>query len=82
MRRAAVSNSKKKELEDHWKVRITGEGWIIHTASFDEPVLEQAGNGEVLSVTADWCQDSDYGDVLVKMDWRMVIGVTARKVKG
>lgn len=64
------------ELEDHWKVRVvwknsglSGDGsatWTLHTAAWDEPRVCQDGAGEWW-VEADWCQDTEYGDVILTL---------------
>ena len=61
-------------LESHWKVRICGPGWVIHSASWTEP--EYHGTG--LPVDAKWVQDSSYGDVLGYVSWAEVIALSWR----
>lgn len=67
-------------LKPHYKVRLSLQGALIHTASWDEPVItkDQEHSRLLWHVTANWVQDSEYGDVIGFIHWSNVNAVTWR----
>ena len=62
-------------LEPHYKVRVVLPGAIVHLASWDQPQNDQLDD-EMWS--ADWIDDSEYGDTIGFIDWSEVRAVTWR----
>jgi hypothetical protein len=60
-------------LKPHFKIRIFFVGGVIHTASWDRPVV----NSE-REITADWVNDFEYGDEIGFVDWDAVVAISWR----